>query len=408
MRILHITAYITGGAGIAVMRLHQALLEQGIESEVLCMHALNENLSPGVYQTDQRRPFMSRVVKKLGIDNNTRIIGGQKGKYEIFSFPFSHYRLEEDDRVKRADLIHLHWISDFVDIPTFFKAIKKPMVWTAHDLNPILGGFHYEQDVLRNTNFKDAEELLRRKKHESIRSSGIRFIASSTLTLQKIQQYLPGVACNLIPCVLDTAGFRRIDKAISREALNMPGDSLILGTGADDLENYRKGYWLLLEAIAGLAPEEKKFITILTFGAIKAKVKADNEQTINIIRFEPVHDKRFHSLLYSAMDFFINPSLEETFGLTGTEAILCGTPLIASATGGMIDYVEVGASGYLFDPGDAAELRNLIRKAIILKKEKASTFDGCRESLMEWYKLNDPISKHINLYKEMLSQRQKN
>jgi len=403
MRILHITAYITGGAGIAVMRLHQALLEQGIESEVLCMHALDENLLPGVYKTDQKRPFTNRVTRKLGIDKNTRITEGQTGKYEIFSFPFSHYRLEQDERVKRADLIHLHWISDFVDVPTFFKAIKKPMVWTAHDLNPILGGFHYEQDVLRNPNFKNAEDSLQQKKHESIRSSGIRFIASSTLTLQKIQQYLPGVKCDQIPCVLDIAGFRRIDKTISREALNIPADSLILGTGADDLENYRKGYWLLLEAIGGLEADEKKFITILTFGAIRAKVTTNNERAINIIRFEPVHDKRFHSLIYSAMDFFINPSLEETFGLTGTEAILCGTPLIASATGGMIDYIEPGVSGYLFDPGDVAELRKLIRQAIISKKEKAATLNSCRARLLEWYKRNDPISKHINLYKEMLS-----
>jgi len=403
MKILHITAYITGGAGIAVMRLHQALLEQGIGSEVLCMYALDENLSPGVYRTDQKRPFIDRVFHKVGIDRNTRIKGGRKGKYELFSFPFSHYRLEHDARVKRADLIHLHWISDFVDIPTFFKAIKKPMVWTAHDLNPILGGFHYEQDVLRNPDFRDPEDLLRRKKQESIRSSGIRFIASSKLTMQKIEQYLPGVPCNLIPCVLDIAGFRRIDKAISKEALNIPGGSLLLGTGADDLGNYRKGYWLLLEAIEGLTPDEKKLITILTFGAIKAKVKDDAGPAIDIIRFEPVHDKRFHSLLYSAMDFFINPSLEETFGLTGTEAILCGTPLIASATGGMIDYLEPGVSGYLFSPGDAVELRKLIRAAIMSKKEKAVTFGSCRESLLEWYKLNDPISKHINLYREMLT-----
>ncbi|WP_316844656.1 glycosyltransferase [Pedobacter psychrodurus] len=403
MRILHITAYITGGAGIAVMRLHQALLEHGIDSEVLCMHALDENLSSGVYRAEQKKPFIDRVFKKLGLDRNTRIKGGRKGKYEIFSFPFSHYRLEHDPRVKRADLVHLHWISDFVDLPSFFKAVKKPMVWTAHDLNPILGGFHYEQDVVRNINFQEAEDLLRIKKHDSILSAGVRFIASSTQTLQKVKHYLPDVKCNLIPCILDIAGFRPIDKGTARGVLNISGDSLILGTGADDLENYRKGYWLLLEAMGELEPDEKKAITILTFGAIKANVNGDTERNTNVIRFEPVHDKRFHSLLYSAMDIFINPSLEETFGLTGTEAILCGTPLIASATGGMIDYLEPGVSGYLFNPGDAVELRKLIRAAIKSKKEKAVILENCRESILEWYKLNDPLGRHIDLYREMLT-----
>ena len=139
MRVLHITAYITGGAGIAVKRLHEALLEKGIDSKILCLFALQENLTPEIYQIHQTRSFASRVLSKLKLDKNSRLTKGLQGDYEAFTFPYSPYKVHLHPLVSQADIIHLHWIADFVDIPSFLSVVKKPMVWTAHDLNPILG-----------------------------------------------------------------------------------------------------------------------------------------------------------------------------------------------------------------------------------------------------------------------------
>ena len=33
-------------------------------------------------------------------------------------------------------IIHFHWINTFIDVPSFFKYNKKPVVWTLHDMNP--------------------------------------------------------------------------------------------------------------------------------------------------------------------------------------------------------------------------------------------------------------------------------
>src|SRR5690606_4080266 len=44
-----------------------------------------------------------------------------------------------------ADIINLHWTAGFLDWPSFFSKIKKPVVWTLHDQNAFLGGEHYRE-----------------------------------------------------------------------------------------------------------------------------------------------------------------------------------------------------------------------------------------------------------------------
>lgn len=399
MKVLHITAYITGGAGIAVKRLHEALLEKGIDSKILCLFALEENLTPEIYQLHQSRSFSSRLLHKLKLDKNSRLIKGLHGDYEAFTFPYSYYKVHLHPLVSQADIIHLHWISDFVDIPSFFSMVKKPIVWTAHDLNPILGGFHYEQDIKRNPSFFRAEESLKKEKHNAIKGAGIHFIGSSQLTVDKIKEYLPEVGCTKIPCILDTVNFIPVDKKIAKEALNIDDHAILLGTGADDLGNYRKGYWLLQKAIQMLTETEKKGIKIISFGASKSG-QGDSGDPEHL-RFQPIHDKRIHSLVYSAMDYFIIPSTEETFGLTGTEALLCNTPLISSKTGGMIDYITEGKNGFLFDPMDADKLVEKLKLAITAYGQ--SPIADARSSILEWYKKEAPLERHITLYGNMLS-----
>ena len=61
----------------------------------------------------------------------------------FFSSPISTYELSNHPLVKEADIIHLHWIQNFVNFDTFFCSVNKPIIWTLHDLNPMMGGFHH-------------------------------------------------------------------------------------------------------------------------------------------------------------------------------------------------------------------------------------------------------------------------
>ena len=57
------------------------------------------------------------------------------------------------------------------------------------------------------------------------------------------------------------------------------------------------------------------------------------------------------------------PSLwYEGFPRTIVEAFACGTPVIASRLGSMIDLIDDGRTGLLFEPGNAGDLVTNIRQ----------------------------------------------
>jgi len=65
------------------------------------------------------------------------------------------------------------------------------------------------------------------------------------------------------------------------------------------------------------------------------------------LRFmEPVHHTELPEL-YRAADVVVVPSASESFGLVALEASACGTPVVATAVGGLRSIVRDGETGYL-------------------------------------------------------------
>jgi glycosyltransferase involved in cell wall biosynthesis len=60
------------------------------------------------------------------------------------------------------------------------------------------------------------------------------------------------------------------------------------------------------------------------------------------------------SAAYASADVFLMPSRTETLGLVLLEAMAAGCPVVAAAAGGILNVVEDGVTGHLYDPGDTA------------------------------------------------------
>jgi len=67
---------------------------------------------------------------------------------------------------------------------------------------------------------------------------------------------------------------------------------------------------------------------------------------------------------YRNADVSINPSLSESFGITVAEAMACGTPVVATRVGGMVDIVRDGETGLLVPPASPEDLAGAIGRML--------------------------------------------
>ncbi len=91
----------------------------------------------------------------------------------------------------------------------------------------------------------------------------------------------------------------------------------------------------------------------------------------NHATFVPSPDDAKLQQLYAGAEALLFPNVED-FGLTAIEAMSCGTPVIAFAEGGALDYVKPGETGEFFREQNAASL------AAVLKNFSATQFDRTR------------------------------
>jgi glycosyltransferase involved in cell wall biosynthesis len=66
--------------------------------------------------------------------------------------------------------------------------------------------------------------------------------------------------------------------------------------------------------------------------------------------------------LFDAHDIFLFPSLYEPFSLTLIHALASGIPTVASSTGGNVEIVNDGRTGFLFSAGEAKELAAAVQR----------------------------------------------
>ena len=139
-------------------------------------------------------------------------------------------------------------------------------------------------------------------------------------------------------------------------------NDLLLFVGAFE---ERKGVHVLLEALrlinqpirlvlAGPTRDE-----IYSSGLLK-KVSELNKDTFHKIKFLNYLDEESLIDYYQKASILICPSLAEEFGIVAIEALACGTPVVASRTGGLAFAIKHGEHGFLTSPGNPEELASAI------------------------------------------------
>lgn len=367
MRVLHLsTNDINGGAARAMYRSHTALRQAGIESLVLVQEKKSDD--PAVFRFQPRLHWIDSCLRPRLDRLPVRLLHGRD--VGIFSCQWVPDRLTSTINAINPDIVHLHWTQGgFTRIETL-RSIKKPLVWTLHDMWAFTGGCHYDRGCegykkacgkcpeLESKNEHDLSSWILKRKLRAWQDLNIHILTPSRWLADcaRNSRLFSRSSVEVIPNGLDTRTYRPIPKNTARSLLNIPQDALFIAYGAmNAVSDKRKGFSQLQSALqitkkrAHLAN-----VNVIIFGASSPNRSQDTPFPYYYLG--SLHDDLTLALVYSAADVMVVPSLQDNLPNTAIESMACGTPVVAFDTSGLSDIVDHKINGYLAKPYSPEDL----------------------------------------------------
>ena len=401
IKVVHISTSNKGGAGIAAFRLHKALNKTNeIDSYFIQKDESKNNLSDKVFHVSHFKPDICfRVMKKFGlidyVENQPVRLDVFKNylNFEIATFPETSYKIEEHPLIKKADIIHLHWVAGFLNYPSFFKKIKKPIVWTLHDMNPFQGLFHYKNDELQNESSLGNinRKVLQSKERFINKNNNIKIITLCKWMndISEESKALRKYKHQIIPNLIDFDHYPLLNRQLEKKKLNVDNGLKTLMFIAENIKNKRKGLDLLLEALNGV----QESVNIITVGGEKVILNSN----FNHLHFDIIDNMTQLNSIYSAADLVLITSREDNLPNVMLEAFANGTPVLSFKTGGMKDWIIENETGILVEPFSTFDLTNKIKLFL------SNNYNFSNEKIHLYAKNNfsieNKLSDYINLYK---------
>src|SRR6266487_5194617 len=401
MRVLHLNTHSSGGSYEYAALLSTALVEQGIESRVLCKN------SP-LAQTG--RVLLDRVIRRSYVSFSTEPWHGTRR----FLPPPS---LED---LNGRDVVHLHTVADWFDVPRWLETLPRRMgvVISLHDMWHVTGGcFLYRgcDRYANETHRCDPCPILRwpanrfpakaahSRKLRAYRNCGARMVANSHWLAEIAGRSPIARACGgvqVIPPGIDTTVFKPQDKTLCRKHLDLPEDAFVIVTGGASLTDENKNVPWLLAQLSALPDLDS--IIILAFGEGAVPVP----QGLNVRFTGGIRERRDLARLLAAADVFVTASLMETYGLTLVEAMACGIPVVAFRVGGIPEATPEGRGAILCELQDGVALLEAItnlRKSQQLREKMGRI---AHETVNSRNAVNSFGSNFAQLYRECFDLKQ--
>jgi D-inositol-3-phosphate glycosyltransferase len=163
-------------------------------------------------------------------------------------------------------------------------------------------------------------------------------------------------------------------RSAARELVGLPHDALVVSF-VGRIQPH-KGPEVLIRATSELVKHSpllrhKLVVNVMggASGASTDEVDRLKELTTwlgidDVVRFEPPVARQDLAQWYRAADLVVVPSYSESFGLVALEAQACGTPVVATAVGGLRTAVADGISGVLVDGHDPKAWSSVIARLL--------------------------------------------
>ena len=318
-----------------------------------------------------------------------------------------------------ADVLNLHWIPKLLSIEDVGQ-LKKPIVWTLHDMWPFCGGEHYAPDeegarfrqgylvtnrpvTERGPDLNRQAWLAKQAAWESLRFA---FVCPSHWMANCVRQ--SAMFCNapvtthVVPNPLDTDQlWRPIDKQFARRQLGLDPNRRYVVAGSAGGMSKNKGEDLLPELMRHLHTQFGKEVDLIIFGRYSA---ASHEHWgCNVHWMGPVHDDAVMATIYSAADVMIVPSRQDNLPNTAVEAMACGTPVAAFNLGGLPDIVDHARTGWLAKPEDLVDLSKGLAWLLSEPQRLNEMSAVARESAVRKFNPKEVAQQYVAVYAEAIA-----
>jgi D-inositol-3-phosphate glycosyltransferase len=267
------------------------------------------------------------------------------------------------------DVIHSHyWLSGKVAMPAA-KELGIPLIHTMHTMarvkNLNLAEGESPEPMIRvqgETQVVDAADAL----IANTDAEGASLVSLYDACPDKVHVVSPGVDLYTF-----TPGESR---SAARVVVGLPADALVVSF-VGRIQPH-KGPEVLIRATSELIKHSPllrhKLVVNVMGGASGANTEeVDRLKELSswlgiddVVRFEPPVARKDLAQWYRAADLVVVPSYSESFGLVALEAQACGTPVVATAVGGLRTAVADGISGVLVDGHDPKAWSSVIARLL--------------------------------------------
>lgn len=410
MKILHInTVDNFGGAARAAYRLHRALLDVNVDSQMLVQHKSSDDytvVKSAQNKLDKMFNFVRPTIDDFLLKNYP---DRDKTLFSPAYAPFSNIAKRIDEL--NPDVVHLHWIcGSYFPIEDFLK-IKKPLVWSLHDNWAFTGGCHIKWECERYTDYcgkcpRLASEIendlsrkvfLRKQKiFDQLPNLKIIGLSHWLSECAKKSHLLKSKEIMTLPNVLNTNTYSPVDKDLARTLLSLPINKKLVMFGAmSATSDINKGFDQLLQAL-NHTPDD---IELVVFGSSQPEQALPFKQRIHYLGH--LYDDYSLKLVYSAADVMVVPSLQENLSNAIMESLACQTPVVAFDVGGNQDLILHKKNGYLAKSYDVIDLAKGVNW--VLNHENLSQLaNNAREHVLDNFSCEKVVPKYIDLYQTML------
>lgn len=409
VKILHLsTSDIDNGGARAAYRLHHGLRSLGCQSQMMVR---------AKFSADQTvRAEKSLLTKLAPPVSGLALQPYSKRPGSMFSPQWVPDVLGKRVKQQHPDIINIHWICNgFLQIETLAK-FRQPLVLTLHDMWTFTGGCHYNEGCehykqscgacpqLGSDRDWDLSRWVWQRKAKAWKDLNLTLVATSSWMADCAHSspLFEHTHIELIPLGLDTDKYKPHNQGFARKTLGLPQEKhLVLFGAIGGTSDQRKGFHLLLPALQRLSQAGwQDQIELVVFGSSKPEKAIDlGFQTHYVGR---LNDDISLSLVYSAADVMIVPSVQEAFGQTASEAMSCGTPVVAFNATGLKDVVDHQHTGYLAVPFEEEDLARGIAWVLEDKERHQKLQFYARERSLQQFASAIQAQRYLRLYQDLL------